>query len=370
MWLPDFLLPETSAGFGPVSKVVSGGVGVLLIAMASMALLPAQAGSNAMTLAEVSSDWHQQVSDQASQLSAACDKAGQITVSDDIASDADVAAASKTLADAVTDSCAFGTLHKMQQAVFGEVTGSWTQDSVTALLNEGAAATTSLTSATDDLSNAISTAQGASDQAKLATALQQFATQSSGVSDLVQQAQDILAEGTPLDPATATDLKAEITICNTALAVDQTSLDAVTAATAVLQGCSTDLPALTTALVASQEAYKAKPKPTQTTAAPAPPPPVQTTQPQPPVTQPPTPPPSTNPVGRPPVVGQASVYVDNVTTITIQVYVTDPDHVGYAVCIYNGARLAGQASKAGSQMVSASIAVSPTEARDPRATFC
>ncbi|MCL2490373.1 MAG: hypothetical protein FWF36_06600 [Propionibacteriaceae bacterium] len=370
MWLPDFLLPETSVGFGPVSKVVGGGVGVLLIAMASMALLPVQSGASAMTLAEVSSDWHQQVSDQATQLSAACDKAGQISVSDDVASDADVTAASKTLADVVTDSCAFGTLHKMQQAVFGEVKGSWTQDSVTELLNQGAAATTNLTNATGDLSNAISKAQSASDQAKLATALQQFGTQSTGVANLVQQAQDVLTDGTPLDPTTATNLKTEINTCNDALAADQTSLDALTAAVVVLQGCSTDLPNLTTALVASQEAYKqSRPTATKTTAAPAPPP-AQTVQPQPPVQTQPSPPPTTNPVGRPPVVGQASVYVDNVTSITIQVYVTDPDHRGYSVCLFNGVRIAGQASKAGSQMVTASIAVSPTEARDPRAAFC
>lgn len=371
MWLPDFLLPETSVGFGPVSKIVGGGVGVLLIAMAGTALLPAHAGSGT-TLAQASAEWQQQVSDQASQLSAACAKAGQISVSDDVASDADVTAASKVLADVVTDSCAFGTLHEIQQAAYGEVTGSWTEARVTELLNQGMIATTNLTNATNDLSDAVSKAEEAAaqaeeaaKQAQLAAALVQFATESNAITDLMKQAKTALAGGKAMDASTTASLQAKVDSCNAALAADQTSLDAITAAVTTLQGCATDLPNLTAALKASQDAYK-KAHPTQTVAPPAPqpPPPTQT---QPPV--PPTPP-TTNPTGRPPSLGKAEVHVDSGTVITIEVYVSDPDHVGYSVCIYDGSRFAGQINGAGTQMVSASIAVAPAAQRDPRAIFC
>jgi len=361
MWLPDFLLPETATGFGPVSKVVSGGVGALLIIMAGMALLPAHSGSNTTTLAQVSSDWQQKVTDQAAQLSDACAKAGQVSVPDDVASDADVTAAGQSLNDVVTESCAFGTLHQMQQAVFGEASKAWNAEDVTALLDAGTAATTKLTGATNALSDAITKAQDAITQAQLAAALATFTTQSAAVSQAVTNSQAMLKDGKPLDPTTATNLQAELDSCNAALAADQTSIDAVTAATTTLQGCATDLPRLTQALVVSQQAYKQKVKATQTTA----PAPVQTQAPQ-----PPPPPPVTTQPPSPPALGKAQIAADGGGSVTVQVYVTDPDHVGYSVCIYNGTQLGAQVVNTGTRMLAAAVPVSPSTPRDPRAVFC
>jgi len=386
MWLPDFLLPESAAGFGPVSKIVGGGVGVVLIAMASLALLPTHntpANTNVTTLAQASGDWQQQVSDQASKLSDACAQAGQVAVPADAATDDGVVAATAALNTTVTNSCAFGTLHQMQQALYGTDTRAWTQDAVTTLVNQGQTAADNLTTATNSLTNAISLVEGANSQTQLATALATYEQQTATVGPLISTAQNTLASGTPADASTATDLQAEITACNGAMTADQTSVDALIFANTTLTGCATDLPKLTTALLMSQLTSTSTPSPTKTTTQPAQ---TQTSQPtqqpatQPPATQPPaTQPPATQPPAttpptqapkQSPSIGRAQVVADSGTSLTVSVWVTDPDHVGYTVCFYNGSQSGSTARNSGSQTVSGTVPVSSSAPRNPGAMLC
>jgi len=382
MWLPDFLLPETAAGFGPVSKIVGGGVGVLLIGMASLALVQtdgARSSANVTTLAAASSDWQQQVSDQAASLSDACAKAAQLTVPDEVSTDDGVVSASQSLNTVVTNSCAFGTLHQMQQAVYGNDTRAWTQDAVTQLVNQGTTATTNLTDATNALSDSISQAQGASSQAQLATAVAAYQAQVSTVGPMIDTAQSILAGGTPADASTATDLQAEVATCNGAMTADQSSADAVMFATTTLQTCATQLPQLTTALMMSQQAAN-QTKPTSTptpsaTKTTAQPPATQPPATQPPATQPPAtqPPATAQPTHAPkqnPSIGKATISADSGSSITVQVYVLDPDHVGYTVCFFNSSTAGSKVRNTGTQTVSGTVSVSQGAARNPGAMLC
>ena len=384
MRLPEFLRPLDDVSFGPVSGVVGGVVAAALIAMAAVGSLQAPKADDGATLAQVSSSWNQQVSDQADKLRGVCTQAGAITVPDSVASDSGVQTAAANLNTAVKDSCASGTLHDMQEAIFGDDTRAWSQTDVDALVTAGGTATSSVQTAIDSLNSAVS-------QAQLATVLPAFLQAKQAADPVISQAQQVLTVGPVADQSTVTALQTQITTCQTASATNQTSPADLATATPVLQQCVGTLSSLTTAVAESQQAYQASqaaptieptqtsaPEPTQTSA----PKPVQTSTPKPAQTSAPKPTHTVAPVqpaqttqtthatGRAATMGMVQISQDSGTSVQVSVAVSDPDRVGFSICLYNGSQLAGKFVRTGSQTIAATVAVSPSTPRDPMALFC
>ena len=338
--------------------IVGGVVAVALIGVAAAGGLQAPATDNAdnVTLAQVSTSWNQQVSDQADKLREVCIQAGGVSVPDDVASGADVQSATANLNTVVRSSCASGTLHDMQQAIFGLDTRAWSQADVDALVSAGSTATSALQAAVDGVNKAVA-------QAQLATVLPAFQQAKEAADAVIAQAQAAVAAGPVADQSTVTALQAQIAVCQAASATDQTSSTDLATATPVLQQCLGTLSPLMTAVAESQQAYQTEHA--RPTVAPAPKP-VQTASPTLPAPTTPT----RNPNGRTPTMSMVQIAQDNETSIQVSVAVWDPDGVGFSICLYNGSQLAGRFIRIGSQTLAAIVAVSPSTPRDPIALWC
>ena len=361
MRIPEFLRPRDDVSFGPMSAIVGGVVAAALVAMAAVGGLQMSKADSGVALAQVSSSWNQQVSDQADKLREVCTQAGALDIPDSVASDSGVQAASADLNTAVKNSCASGTLHDMQQAIFGVDTRAWTQADVNALVTAGGTATSSVQAALDSLNNAVS-------QAQLTTALPAFLQAKEAADQAISQAQQVLTAGPVADQSTVTALQAQIATCQTASATTQTSPADLVVATPVLQQCVGTLSSLATAVADSQQAY-------QTSQAAPPAEPVQTSAPKPthtvvPPVQPTQTIQTTYATGRAPMMGMVQISQDSGTSVQVSVAVSDPDQVGFSICLYNGSQLAGKFVRAGSQTIAATIAVNPSTPRDPIALFC